>query len=249
MNISLENLLEFTLHCHRTCTVENIKDHHVTFATTQEYYDKVVLSGKEVYTLIPEGKIFIPENSSIVARTKPLEVPNPKDLFILFHNYVNRRALPPRVVWPECGVFHETAVVGAEGMRWMRIGGTLTKMKHMGTVVIKEHVEIGPYTVIHRGTIDSTIVGENVKIGSNCSIGHNCIIGRDTMITTGVNIAGSVTIGKGCWIGVGTAIRDNISICDGVRIGHGSVVAKSIIEPGTYFGNPAKRRGDYDGRL
>lgn len=248
-DITLENLLEFTLHCHRTSTVENIKDFSVVFALTQEYFDMVVSSGKQVYTLVPEGKISFPKDEDIIARVRPLEVSNPKSLFILFHNYVSRREAVPSVIWPEFGVFHETAVVGATGMRWIRIDGILTKMKHMGVVEIHEYVEIGAYTVIHRGTIDNTIIGESVKIGSNCSIGHNCVIGKNTMITAGVNIAGSVKIGEGCWIGVGASIRDNISICNEVRIGHGSVVTKSIIEPGTYFGNPARRQGDYDGRL
>ncbi len=249
MHITLDQLLEFTLHCHRTCTVDNPKDCSVTFALNQEYLTKIITSMKEVYTLIPEGKLFLPKDPEIIKRIKPLEVPNPKDLFILFHNHVNKRSITSRVRWPENGIIHESAVIGADGMRWMRVSGVLTKMKHIGAVYLSEGVEVGACTVIHRGTIDDTIIGENVKIGSNCSIGHNCIVGRDTMITAGVNIAGSVRIGEGCWIGVGSAIRDNITICDGVRIGHGSVVTKSITEPGTYFGNPAMRRGEYDGRL
>jgi len=247
--MTLEDLLHFTLHCHRTCTTKNVKDFCVTFATTQEHFDRVVSSGRQVYTLVPKGKIFLPKDIAVLARVRPLEVDDPKNLFILFHNFVNRREPMPCTIWPEKCVVHPSACIAAEGMRWMRIGGELTKMKHMGTVEMMEGVEVGAFTVIHRGTIDNTIIGENVKIGSNCSIGHNCIIGKDTMITSGVNIAGSVTIGKRCWIGVGTSVRDNISICDRVRIGHGSVITKSITESGTYFGNPAKRRGEYDGRI
>ena len=41
-------------------------------------------------------------------------------------------------------------------------------------------------------------------------------------------------------IGSNSVIKENISIGDNIIIGMGSVVTKSLIEPGVYVGNPCK---------
>lgn len=244
------DLLQKTNLCKRTCTTDNPKNDSLVLATTQQHFLKVITSNKKLYTLVPKIGVSVPKSKDICDRVNPIIVDNPKELFILYHNYINENKTPlKKVIENNCEV-HSSAVIGTSGMRYVRVYNDIpVKMKHMGTVYLGDFVEVGACTVIHRGTIDDTIIKSHVKIGSNCSIGHNCIIGENTMITSGVNIAGSVWIGKYCWIGVGTAIRDNVRITDGVRLGHGSVVTKDLMEPGTYFGNPAVRRGDYDGSL
>jgi UDP-3-O-[3-hydroxymyristoyl] glucosamine N-acyltransferase len=152
------------------------------------------------------------------------------------------------VISPSATV-HPSAIVGVDGMRWIRNGKTLIRMKHMGNVILHNDVEVGPLTVIHRGTIDATEIGSRTKIGSNVSIGHNVQIACDTMITAGVIIGGSARIGKGCWLGIGSKIRDNITVYQNIRIGMGAVVTRDLKQPGTYVGCPATRIGDWDGSL
>jgi acetyltransferase-like isoleucine patch superfamily enzyme len=57
----------------------------------------------------------------------------------------------------------------------------------------------------------------------------------------GSKLLGKAKIGNGCRIGTNSTILPEIEICDDVVIGAGAVVNRSITEPGTYVGVPAKR--------
>jgi acetyltransferase-like isoleucine patch superfamily enzyme len=57
----------------------------------------------------------------------------------------------------------------------------------------------------------------------------------------GAKILGGAKIGNSCRIGSNSTILPNVQICDDVVIGAGAVVTKSITEPGTYIGVPAKK--------
>ena len=57
---------------------------------------------------------------------------------------------------------------------------------------------------------------------------------------------GDKTLWKETKIGNNVSIGSNatilpIEICDNVVIGAGSIVTKNIIEPGVYYGNPARK--------
>jgi UDP-3-O-[3-hydroxymyristoyl] glucosamine N-acyltransferase LpxD len=182
-------------------------------------------------------------------RARPVLFDDVTKEFIRFHNIVNANRQPEDNVYAATAKCHPTVVVGIEGMRYF-CGPETDRpmaMKHMGNVILGEHVDIGPYTVIHRGTIGSTVIGNCVKIGSFVNIGHNVVIGEKTAITPFVCIGGSTRIGPNCWIGMHSVIRDNIEIGEGIKIGMGSQVVKDIQEPGVYYGTPATRRGDWDG--
>ena len=57
----------------------------------------------------------------------------------------------------------------------------------------------------------------------------------------GAKLAGTVTVGPDTWVGIGAVVSNNLSICGGSFIGAGAVVVKSVTEPGTYVGVPARR--------
>lgn len=244
-----ESLLRITEGFHRTSTITNLEDRSVTFAKDQEWFDKLLKKDKHVCVIIKRNSLVMPEDKKILARIRPIAVNDPLLSFILFHNAVNSGHPPaPNVISPSVTV-HPSAIIGVDGMRWIRKGKTLIRMKHMGNVILRDDVEAGALTVIHRGTIDATEIGSRTKIGSNVSIGHNVQIGCDVMITAGVVIGGSARIGRGCWIGIGSNIRDNVTVYQNIRIGMGAVVTRDLKEPGTYAGCPATRIGDWDGSL
>lgn len=89
-------------------------------------------------------------------------------------------------------------------------------------------------------------IAEHVHINTACSISHDCTIEEFSTICPGTHICGNVHIGKNVFIGAGTTIingnNDNkLIICDNTIIGAGACVTKSITEPGTYVGVPAKK--------
>jgi acetyltransferase-like isoleucine patch superfamily enzyme len=51
-----------------------------------------------------------------------------------------------------------------------------------------------------------------------------------------------VRIGRDCNIWQGVLIKNGVSICDNVTIGMGSLVTRSIISPGIYYGSPCRKK-------
>lgn len=118
---------------------------------------------------------------------------------------------------------------------------------------IGDDVCVGPFVEIQRGAV----IGNRTKIQSHTficemvSIGDDCVIAHGVMFTNdrwkqGRPAGGNRTlweptiIGNRVFIGSGSTILP-VRICDDVVIGAGSVVTKSICEPGTYAGNPARK--------
>lgn len=133
-------------------------------------------------------------------------------------------------------LLHPGVVIGADGFGIANDAGEWLKIPQLGSVIIKDDVEIGANTTIDRGALDNTVVEEGVKIDNQVQIGHNSVIGAHTAIAGCTGIAGSVTIGKRCMIGGGTAIAGHIDIVDDVVIHGLSGVSNSIKQAGTYSG-------------
>jgi len=106
-----------------------------------------------------------------------------------------------------------------------------------------EDVIIGEGSIICAGTIITT----NVKIGKHAhinlitTIGHDCVIGKYFTTAPGVQISGNETIGDRVYFGTRSCIKEKLKVCDDVIIGMNSGVVKTITEPGTYIGTPAKK--------
>ena len=98
---------------------------------------------------------------------------------------------------------------------------------------IGKGVVIGPHTCI----------GHRVKLHDFCFIspfsliGHGSALGNNFVCSPGVIVGGSTTVGNNVCVGLSSCIKDKISICDDVILQMTSVVTKSILQPGTYYGN------------
>lgn len=106
-------------------------------------------------------------------------------------------------------------------------------------------------------------IGDNSGLGENCyivamdevKIGSDVMIAPEVMILTGNHdfedpnlllrlqktLTKPVSIGNDCWVGARAVILPGVSICDRVIVAAGAVVTKSIVEPGIYGGNPARK--------
>lgn len=134
------------------------------------------------------------------------------------------------------GLVHSGAVIGADGFGFAPTQGRWEKIEQLGGVRIGDDVEIGANTCIDRGALGDTVIGDGVKMDNQIQIGHNVRIGEHTIMPACTGVAGSATIGAHCGIGGGAMIHGHISICDGTQIGAGSMVRKSITQPGVYSG-------------
>jgi len=134
----------------------------------------------------------------------------------------------------ERAIIHSGAVIGADGFGMAMESGRWLKIPQIGRVIIGADVEIGANTTIDRGALDDTIIEDDVKLDNQIQIGHNCVIGAHTAIAGCVGIAGSVRIGRYCRIGGSAMINGHLEITDNVEISGGTLVPKSIREPGKY---------------
>ena len=147
----------------------------------------------------------------------------------------------PNMVIGDNVIIHSNAVIGADGFGNVpQPDGSWVKIEHLGNVVIGNDVEIGPGTTIGRSEMESTIIGNGVKIDSLCVIGHNVQIGDHTAIAGGTGIAGSAKIGKYCIIAGQVGISGHLTIADHTTIGPQAGIIGSISEEGkTVIGSPA----------
>ncbi len=133
-------------------------------------------------------------------------------------------------------IVHAGVVIGADGFGIAREEGRWTKIPQIGGVDIGNDVEIGANTTIDRGTLEDTVISDGVKLDNQIQIAHNVKIGAHTAIAACVGIAGSATIGRNCALGGAAMIYGHITIADDVSISAGTLVMKSLVQPGTYTG-------------
>ena len=121
-----------------------------------------------------------------------------------------------------------------------RIVGTrpgLSPFKENENLLIGARVVI---TVGHRFDLsDSIILGNNVTIGGTLSE-----IWTHGFDLDHVKIQAPVTIGNDVYIGSRSLILPGVDICDRASVGAGTVVSKSIVQPGFYVSSQLQRKGE-----
>lgn len=147
----------------------------------------------------------------------------------------------PGMVIGDNVIIHANAVIGSDGFgNAPQEDGTWEKIEHLGNVIIGNNVEIGAGTTIDRAEMESTIIGNGVKIDNLCQIAHNVEIGDNTVMAAQCGIAGSAKIGKNCILAGQVGIVGHVSIADGTIIGAQAGVTKDVRKSGQkILGSPA----------
>lgn len=107
---------------------------------------------------------------------------------------------------------------------------------------------IGRNTKISKGSIicAGVIVTCNIEMGIHShlnlgtTVGHDCNVGNYFTTAPHVNISGSCSIKDNVYFGTKAATKQGVNIVSDVIVGMGANVLKSLSEPGTYVGTPAK---------
>lgn len=126
------------------------------------------------------------------------------------------------------------AVIGERGFGNHFEDGRWLEIPQLGGVLIGNDVEIGAATMIDRGAVGDTIIGNGVKLDNLIQVAHNVEIGDHSAIAGCCVIAGSVKFGKYCVVGGASVFAGHITICDGAQFTGHSSVSKSITEAGMY---------------
>jgi len=156
---------------------------------------------------------------------------------IILHNVVISKNCK---VGNECLV-KSGSIIGQRGFGFQRDFNNIPiSFPHYGAVFIGNNVEIGALNTIASGSLENTVIADNVKTNDHVHIAHNVLVGEGTLITACAEISGSVKIGKNCWIGPNSAIKNGLSIGDNVFVGIAAVVTKSLNDNVRVAGNPAR---------
>lgn len=140
------------------------------------------------------------------------------------------------------------------GIREVEFGTNVTVVQPVNLYgcSIGDDAFVGPFVEIQKGVK----IGARTKVQSHSficelvSVGDDCFIGHGVMFTNDVFAKGGPARGdKSLWkatvIGSRVSIGSNatllpVSVCDDVVIGAGAVVTQDIVQPGVYFGVPAR---------
>jgi len=114
------------------------------------------------------------------------------------------------------------------------------RLLHLGGVIIGNRVELGSLNSVCRGTIENTIIQDDVKTDDQVHIAHNCIIRKGALIAACVEISGGVDVGELTWIGPNSSIVQKIKIGKKSFIGIASNVTKPVNDGVSVAGNPAR---------
>lgn len=138
-------------------------------------------------------------------------------------------------------IIHSGAVIGTDGYGYYTDeSGAYTKVQHFGGVIIGEDVEIGANTCIDRGTLDDTVIGNNVKIDNLCHIAHNVIIEENSLVIALSMLGGSVLLKKKSYIAPGALVMNQITVGENSLVGLGAVTTKDVPDHKVVAGVPAK---------
>lgn len=143
-------------------------------------------------------------------------------------------------IYPKCVIgkrvrIHSGAVIGSDGFGYHINKEGITKLNHIGIVVIENDVEVGANTTIDRALIDKTIVGRGTKIDNLVMIGHNCKIGENNIIVSQVGLSGSVKTGRNVILAGQVGVADHVNIGDNVKVTAKSGVWNNL-EPNKTYG-------------
>lgn len=115
--------------------------------------------------------------------------------------------------------------------------------------IIASTAHVSRYATIEKGVVimHHAFVNAGAEIGFGsiinnfANIEHDVIINQHCHISTGAMINGESVIGENTFIGSQSVVANCIQICPNTIIGAGSVVYRSINNPGTYVGNPIRK--------
>lgn len=153
--------------------------------------------------------------------------------------------LYPRVWIGERSILHAGTVIGADGFGYVFDGERQLKIEQIGSVRIEDDVEIGANSCVDRGTFETTVIEQGVKLDNHVHVGHNCRIGAHTVIVGQVGISGSVRIGRNCVFAGHSGVKDNVEIGDGVTVTLKTAVTKDVRSHRVVSGVPAVEHREY----
>lgn len=135
---------------------------------------------------------------------------------------------------------HSGTVVGADGFGYVQDGAAHRKVPQIGSVVIRDDVEIGANVTIDRGALGPTVIGRGTKIDNLVQIAHNVTVGEHCLIVSQVGIAGSTRLGNYVILAGQAGIAGHLKIGNRVSVAAQSGVMHNIPDGEKWLWSPAQ---------
>ncbi len=144
------------------------------------------------------------------------------------------------VIGDRC-ILHAGCVIGDDGFgNAPQSDGSWKKIEHLGNVVIGNDVEIGSNTTVDKAPMESTLIGNGVRIDNLCQIAHNVQIGENTAMAALSGIAGSAVVGKNCILAGQVGINGHVKVADHTTVAAQAGVIGNVRKSGQILvGMPA----------
>ncbi len=136
-------------------------------------------------------------------------------------------------------VIYDGVRIGQKGFGYAAFAKGHVAIRHVGSVIIEDNVEIGANSCIDRAVFESTIIGEGTKIDNLVQIAHNVQIGKHCVIASQAGMAGSSKLGNFVSIAGQAAIAPHLKIGDGATLGPKSGAWTDVKEKEVLMGYPA----------
>lgn len=137
-------------------------------------------------------------------------------------------------------IVHPGCNIGQDGFGFVMGGKGHLKVPQIGRVIIQDDVEIGAGTMVDRGAIRDTVIGEGTKIDNLVQVGHNVSIGRHCVVVAQTGISGSSTLEDFVVLGARVGLNNNVTIGEGAQIAAISAVHGDVPPGARWGGTPAK---------
>jgi UDP-3-O-[3-hydroxymyristoyl] glucosamine N-acyltransferase len=135
---------------------------------------------------------------------------------------------------------HSGTVIGSDGFGYVQDGGVHLKVPQIGSVVIRDDVEIGANVTIDRGALGPTIIGRGTKIDNLVQIAHNVTVGENCLIVSQVGIAGSTKLGNYVILAGQAGVAGHLKIGNRVSVAAQSGVMHNIPDGEKWLWTPAQ---------
>jgi UDP-3-O-[3-hydroxymyristoyl] glucosamine N-acyltransferase len=135
---------------------------------------------------------------------------------------------------------HSGTVIGADGFGYVLDEGKHRKVPQIGSVIIRDDVEIGANTTVDRGALGPTVIGKGSKIDNLVQIGHNVIVGEHCLIVSQVGVAGSTKLGNYVILAGQAGLAGHLKIGNRVSVAAQSGLMHSIPDGEKWMGSPAQ---------
>ncbi len=135
---------------------------------------------------------------------------------------------------------HSGTVIGSDGFGYVQDGGVHLKVPQIGSVSIRDDVEIGANVTIDRGALGPTVIGRGTKIDNLVQIAHNVTIGENCLIVSQAGIAGSTKLGNYVILAGQAGVAGHLKIGNRVSVAAQSGVMNNIPDGEKWLWSPAQ---------